>query len=199
MTCVMLTLKMVANVLSFPPPNTPFVPLSPFCLPVRFRSKYHPDEAGRRKAEAHSALQNRLNVYMYLMDNNSFESVSLDIEHAPQITKILDAGIEKCFLLARSNFLKSEKLSIGNDEKLAIFSKHVFRLSMLAVIKMEGGTENDLRILEQPNEEEEERERLSSGGPGSEPPKRDEPRPVDVERKPSTEKDKMVSECCIME
>ncbi|XP_016401791.1 serrate RNA effector molecule homolog isoform X2 [Sinocyclocheilus rhinocerous] len=88
---------------------------------------------------------------MYLMDNNSFESISLDIEHAPQITKILDA----------------------------------------AVIKMEGGTENDLRILEQPNEEEEERERLSSGGPGSEPPKRDEPRPADVERKPSTEKDKM--------
>uniref|UniRef100_A0A8C2C993 Serrate RNA effector molecule homolog (Arabidopsis) n=1 Tax=Cyprinus carpio TaxID=7962 RepID=A0A8C2C993_CYPCA len=116
-----------------------------------FRTKYHPDEAGRRKAEAHSALQNRLNVYMYLMDNNLFESVSLDIEHAPQITKILDT----------------------------------------AVIKMEGGTENDLRILEQPNEEEEERERLSSGGPGSEPPKRDEPRPADVERKPSTEKDKM--------
>uniref|UniRef100_A0A8C2C895 Serrate RNA effector molecule homolog (Arabidopsis) n=1 Tax=Cyprinus carpio TaxID=7962 RepID=A0A8C2C895_CYPCA len=122
-----------------------------------FRTKYHPDEAGRRKAEAHSALQNRLNVYMYLMDNNLFESVSLDIEHAPQITKILDT----------------------------------------AVIKMEGGTENDLRILEQPNEEEEERERLSSGGPGSEPPKRDEPRPADVERKPSTEKDKMVRDCCL--
>uniref|UniRef100_A0A672QZ27 Serrate RNA effector molecule homolog n=1 Tax=Sinocyclocheilus grahami TaxID=75366 RepID=A0A672QZ27_SINGR len=124
-----------------------------------FRTKYHPDEAGRRKAEAHSALQNRLNVYMYLMDNNSFESISLDIEHAPQITKILDA----------------------------------------AVIKMEGGTENDLRILEQPNEEEEERERLSSGGPGSEPPKRDEPRPADVERKPSTEKDKMVRDYCVTE
>uniref|UniRef100_A0A9J8D9N8 Serrate RNA effector molecule homolog (Arabidopsis) n=1 Tax=Cyprinus carpio carpio TaxID=630221 RepID=A0A9J8D9N8_CYPCA len=119
-----------------------------------FRSKYHPDEAGRRKAEAHSALQNRLNVYMYLMDNNWFEPVSLDIEHAPQITKILDA----------------------------------------AVIKMEGGMENDLRILEQPTEEEEERERLSSGGPGSEALKRDEPRPADVERKPSTEKDKVVRE-----
>uniref|UniRef100_A0A8C2J2S9 Serrate RNA effector molecule homolog (Arabidopsis) n=1 Tax=Cyprinus carpio TaxID=7962 RepID=A0A8C2J2S9_CYPCA len=124
-----------------------------------FRSKYHPDEAGRRKAEAHSALQNRLNVYMYLMDNNWFEPVSLDIEHAPQITKILDA----------------------------------------AVIKMEGGMENDLRILEQPTEEEEERERLSSGGPGSEALKRDEPRPADVERKPSTEKDKVVRERCIME
>uniref|UniRef100_A0A671QP84 Serrate RNA effector molecule homolog n=1 Tax=Sinocyclocheilus anshuiensis TaxID=1608454 RepID=A0A671QP84_9TELE len=124
-----------------------------------FRSKYHPDEAGRRKAEAHSALQNRLNVYMYLMDNNWFEPVSLEIEHAPQITKILDA----------------------------------------AVIKMEGGMENDLHILEQPTEEEEERERLASGGPGSEALKRDEPRPADVERKPSTEKDKLVSECCIME
>uniref|UniRef100_A0A673JVB2 Serrate RNA effector molecule homolog n=1 Tax=Sinocyclocheilus rhinocerous TaxID=307959 RepID=A0A673JVB2_9TELE len=124
-----------------------------------FRSKYHPDEAGRRKAEAHSALQNRLNVYMYLMDNNWFEPVSLEIEHAPQITKILNA----------------------------------------AVIKMEGGMENDLHILEQPTEEEEERERLASGGPGSEALKRDEPRPADVERKPSTEKDKLVSECCIME
>ncbi|XP_051552319.1 serrate RNA effector molecule homolog isoform X1 [Myxocyprinus asiaticus] len=116
-----------------------------------FRSKYHPDEAGKRKAEAHSALQNRLNVYMYLMDNNWFEPVSLDIERAQQITKILDA----------------------------------------AVIKMEGGGENDLRILDQPNEEEEERERLSSGGAGAEPPKRDEPKPNDAERKPSTEKEKM--------
>lgn len=81
----------------------------------------------------------------------------------------------------------------------ALFSKHMLRLALLAVIKMEGGTENDLRILEQPNEEEEERERLSSGGPGSEPPKRDEPRPADVERKPSTEKDKMVRDCCVTE
>lgn len=84
-----------------------------------------------------------------------------------------------------------------------ISSMHAFPLFLLAVIKMEGGGENDLRILELPNEEEEERERererLSSGGPGSEPPKRDEPRPVDVERKPSVEKDKMVSECFIME
>uniref|UniRef100_A0A8C1PRN7 Serrate RNA effector molecule homolog (Arabidopsis) n=1 Tax=Cyprinus carpio TaxID=7962 RepID=A0A8C1PRN7_CYPCA len=74
-----------------------------------FRSKYHPDEAGRRKAEAHSALQNRLNVYMYLMDNNWFEPVSLDIEHAPQITKILDAGKEKCCSFASFKCLKNKK------------------------------------------------------------------------------------------
>ncbi|XP_042564506.1 serrate RNA effector molecule homolog isoform X2 [Clupea harengus] len=111
-----------------------------------FRSKYHPDEAGRRKAEAHGALENRLSVYSYLMDNGWFDNVSLDIERAQPIIKILDA----------------------------------------AVIKMEGGTENDLRILEMPSEEEE-RERLSSGG--SEPPKREEPRAADADRKPPAEKD----------
>lgn len=61
----------------------------------------------------------------------------------------------------------------------------------LAVIKMEGGTENDLRILEQqPLDEEEERERLLSGGPPSENQKRDgENRGAESERKPSTEKE----------
>uniref|UniRef100_A0A8C7HNL3 Serrate, RNA effector molecule n=1 Tax=Oncorhynchus kisutch TaxID=8019 RepID=A0A8C7HNL3_ONCKI len=57
-----------------------------------FRSKYHPDEAGRRKAESHSALQNRLNVYMFLMENSWFDTVSLDIEKAQAIMKVLDAG-----------------------------------------------------------------------------------------------------------
>uniref|UniRef100_A0AAR2J849 Arsenite-resistance protein 2 n=1 Tax=Pygocentrus nattereri TaxID=42514 RepID=A0AAR2J849_PYGNA len=114
-----------------------------------FRSKYHPDEAGKRKAEAHAALQNRLNVFMYQMENGWFDGISMDIDRAPQILKILDA----------------------------------------AVIKMEGGTENDLRILEQPAEEEEEKERLSSSGTTSEPAKRDENRPDEGDRKPSAEKD----------
>lgn len=61
----------------------------------RFRSKYHPDEAGRRKAEAHGALENRLSVYSYLMDNGWFDNVSLDIEKAQAIIKILDAGLGK--------------------------------------------------------------------------------------------------------
>ncbi|XP_048884629.1 serrate RNA effector molecule homolog isoform X1 [Brienomyrus brachyistius] len=80
-----------------------------------FRSKYHPDEAGRRKAEAHAGLRNRLGVFMYLLENGWFDGISLDIERAPAIVKVLDA----------------------------------------AVIKMEGGTDHDLKILEQPMEEEE--------------------------------------------
>lgn len=58
-----------------------------------------------------------------------------------------------------------------------------------AVIKMEGGTENDLRILEQPMEDEEERERLASAGPPSENQKREESRGAESDRKASTEKD----------
>lgn len=105
-----LTSEIVANMLFFFPPKHLCPSFS--CLPVRFRTKYHPDEAGRRKAEAHSALQNRLNVYMYLMDNNLFESVSLDIEHAPQITKILDTGIEMCFSFASFKCLKNSNCHV---------------------------------------------------------------------------------------
>lgn len=61
---------------------------------------------------------------------------------------------------------------------------------------MEEGTENDLRILEQPLDEEEERERLSSGAPPSENQKRDENRGAESERKAATEKDN--KEVCLL-
>ncbi|XP_042328668.1 serrate RNA effector molecule homolog isoform X2 [Sceloporus undulatus] len=105
-----------------------------------FRSKYHPDEAGRRKQDSHNALQNRLNVFLYLMDNGWFEGLQLDIDKATAIIKVLDA----------------------------------------AVIKMEGGTENDLKILDQ--EEEEERQEKA------ELAKKEEGRLSETDRK-STEKD----------
>ncbi|XP_064185075.1 serrate RNA effector molecule homolog [Anguilla rostrata] len=114
-----------------------------------FRSKYHPDESGQRKAEAHAALQNRLSVYMFLMDNGWFDSISLDIERAAAIIKVLDA----------------------------------------AVIKMEGGTDHDLRILEQPNEEEEEKEKVAAAGALPDPNKKDEPRGGEGDRKPPADKE----------
>ncbi|XP_060912471.1 serrate RNA effector molecule homolog isoform X3 [Labrus mixtus] len=116
----------------------------------RFRSKYHPDEASRLKAEAQSALHNRLNVFMFLIENSWFDNVSLDIEQTPAIIKVLDA----------------------------------------AVIKMEGGTDHDLRILDLPAEEEEEREKSASVSGGGDPPKREDVKTSDGDRKPSVEKDK---------
>uniref|UniRef100_A0A3Q3FND5 Serrate RNA effector molecule homolog (Arabidopsis) n=1 Tax=Labrus bergylta TaxID=56723 RepID=A0A3Q3FND5_9LABR len=115
-----------------------------------FRSKYHPDEASRLKAEAQSALHNRLNVFMFLIENSWFDNVSLDIEQTPAIIKVLDA----------------------------------------AVIKMEGGTDHDLRILDLPAEEEEEREKSTSVSGGGDPPKREDVKTSDGDRKPSVEKDK---------
>uniref|UniRef100_A0A674MAD9 Serrate RNA effector molecule homolog (Arabidopsis) n=1 Tax=Takifugu rubripes TaxID=31033 RepID=A0A674MAD9_TAKRU len=111
-----------------------------------FRTKYHPDETSRLKAETQSALNNRLNVFTFLMENGWFDNVSLDIDQTPAIIKVLDA----------------------------------------AVIKMEGGTDHDLRILDLTAEEEEEKSALGAG----EPPKRELPKGVDGDRKALMEKDK---------
>ncbi|XP_030580921.1 serrate RNA effector molecule homolog [Archocentrus centrarchus] len=73
-----------------------------------FRSKYHPDDIAARKAESLAALKTRLGVFLFLLDNNWLDNVSLDMDHAPAIIKLLDA----------------------------------------AVIKMEGGTDFDLQVLE---------------------------------------------------
>uniref|UniRef100_A0AAQ5Z5W6 Serrate, RNA effector molecule n=1 Tax=Amphiprion ocellaris TaxID=80972 RepID=A0AAQ5Z5W6_AMPOC len=75
-----------------------------------FRSKYHPDDITARKAESLAALKTRLGVFLFLLDNNWLDNVSLDMDHAPAIIKLLDA----------------------------------------AVIKMEGGTDLDLQVLEVP-------------------------------------------------
>lgn len=56
----------------------------------------------------------------------------------------------------------------------------------LAVIKMEGGTDHDLRILELTSEEEEQKSALA----GVEPPKRENLKSADGDRKPLVEKDK---------
>lgn len=57
-----------------------------------FRSKYHPDDIATRKAESLAALKTRLSVFLFLMDNNWLDNVSLDMDHAPAIIKLLDAG-----------------------------------------------------------------------------------------------------------
>ncbi|GCB84022.1 hypothetical protein scyTo_0024620 [Scyliorhinus torazame] len=63
----------------------------------KFRSKYHPDEALKRKQDADYGLRTRLSVYCYLMEHSWFDGLSLDIDKANIIMKALDAG--KCWLL----------------------------------------------------------------------------------------------------
>ncbi|XP_041936728.1 serrate RNA effector molecule homolog isoform X2 [Alosa sapidissima] len=56
-----------------------------------FRLKYHPEDIERRDAETHDALQKRLDVYMYLRGKGWFDNISLDIQQASAIIKVLDA------------------------------------------------------------------------------------------------------------
>lgn len=90
----MLPVPSLADSLCLPRPVSVFLPPHPLLIPIpfRFRSKYHPDEAGRRKQEAHNALQNRLNVVLYLMENGWLDNLQLDIDKANAIIKVLDAG-----------------------------------------------------------------------------------------------------------
>lgn len=83
--------KIIAKLL-LPIHPTSCPPLCGTNLEHRFRTKYHPDEASRLKAETQSALNNRLNVFTFLMENGWFDNVSLDIDQSPAIIKVLDAG-----------------------------------------------------------------------------------------------------------
>lgn len=60
---------------------------------------------------------------------------------------------------------------------------------------MEGGTDHDLRILDMPSEEEEDREKLMFVTGGAEAQKRDDVKTLDGERKSSMEKDKNHKVC----
>lgn len=61
---------------------------------------------------------------------------------------------------------------------------------------MEGGTDHDLRILDMPSEEDEDREKSASGG--AEPPKREDLKSVDGDCKPSIEKTKNEKVCFVL-
>ncbi|XP_054156484.1 serrate RNA effector molecule homolog [Oppia nitens] len=60
-----------------------------------FRSKYHPEEFEKRKQEQSAALKKRLDVFLDLLANNWIDSVSIDVEKASQIIRLLDAAVIK--------------------------------------------------------------------------------------------------------
>lgn len=78
---------------------------------LRFRSKYHPDEVGKRRQEARGALQNRLRVFLSLMESGWFDNLLLDIDKADAIVKMLDAGVD----LGREVLAGSRSQSLGCD------------------------------------------------------------------------------------
>uniref|UniRef100_A0A8C4ZR41 Serrate RNA effector molecule homolog n=1 Tax=Gadus morhua TaxID=8049 RepID=A0A8C4ZR41_GADMO len=57
-----------------------------------FRMKYHPEDMVSRRAESQAALKSRMGVFLFLLENGWLDNMSLDMEHAPKIIKLLDAG-----------------------------------------------------------------------------------------------------------
>lgn len=177
----------------------------------RFRSKYHPDLTSRLQAEAQTSLFNRLKVFLFLTENGWFDNILMDIEQAPAIIKILDAGgilslpdtIVATWVTENRSRERTvcvtcasvwEPLLWVSLEKNYETDFSCYSLPP-AVIKMEGGTDHDLRILDMPSEEEEDREKLMSVTGGAEAQKRDDVKTLDGERKSSMEKDKNHKVC----
>lgn len=79
-----------------------------------FKSKYHPEECGKRKAEQAAGLNRRLDAFLRLQEAGWIDSVSIDVEKCDKIVRLLDA----------------------------------------VVIMLEGGTEFDLQVLDEPLQEE---------------------------------------------
>lgn len=87
---------------------------------IRFRCKYFPDEIEKNKERRAATNQRRLEVFIELFENKYFDNVSLDVDKADQIVRVLDAIVIK--LEGGSDFdLKS--LDEGPEDVLPKISK----------------------------------------------------------------------------
>uniref|UniRef100_A0A131XM75 Serrate RNA effector molecule homolog n=1 Tax=Hyalomma excavatum TaxID=257692 RepID=A0A131XM75_9ACAR len=58
-----------------------------------FKSKYHPEECGKRKTEQINALKRRLDAFLKLHENGWVDSISIDVEKSDRIVRFLDAVV----------------------------------------------------------------------------------------------------------
>lgn len=89
--------------------------------------KYYPDEITKRKSKIQQSFQNRMNVFMNLIDLDYLEDVSLDVDKGEQIVKVLDAAVIK--LEGGSDF---DLLSLNNDDDEARNKDSIFAVDTSA-------------------------------------------------------------------
>lgn len=95
----------------------------------RFVSQYHPKHVKTNKEQNAVYLRSRLNGFLYLLESGCLDSVSLMQDQGDDIIKLMDTGKVKGYLLPTRLLLT------------LFFSA--------AVIKMEGGSDDDLLSLDQ--------------------------------------------------
>lgn len=89
------------------------------------KHKYHPDEYPKRREEQRQIVKKRLATFMDLYQKGYLNDVVVDSENQRTLTRFLDAGRMK------------------SNERIFIVPS-----IYLVVIKLEGGTDQDLRVLD---------------------------------------------------
>lgn len=110
-----------------------------FLLIARFKIKYHPEESIKRKDEQVSAL--KVNTKMYNATSTSHFAILFDRQRETEKNYFIFQKRVQVFL----DLLKSgeiDKVSVDADQ-----ADVLLRLLDAVVIKLEGGTEEDLQIL----------------------------------------------------
>lgn len=98
-----------------------------------FKLRYHPDENYKRRNEHNRFILKRLEVFMDLMGKGWLDNISSEFDKSKDIIKFLDAG-------------KWETVLTVKDRTLNLIP---FLFWYKVVIKLEGGSDEDLAILEE--------------------------------------------------
>ena len=59
----------------------------------RFKLKYHPEDAAKRKEEQRTALNSRVEVFSKFLKQDKFDNVSVDNDQSDSIVKLLDSVV----------------------------------------------------------------------------------------------------------
>merc|ERR1719189_1454550 len=59
----------------------------------RFKLKYHPEDATKRKEDCKAALEKRIDVFIKFMDEMKFNPISIDGDHSDSLVKLLDSVV----------------------------------------------------------------------------------------------------------
>ena len=61
-------------------------------LILRFKEKYHPDEADKRYVDQCASIHWRADIFKKLVEYESFQAIDLDLDNESEIIKVLDSG-----------------------------------------------------------------------------------------------------------
>lgn len=121
-----------------------------------FKSKYHPEEFGKRKTEQINALQRRLGVFLKLHETGWIDAVSIDVEKSDRIVRLLDAVV---ILLEGGTEYDLQALDEPYQEEKPADTQ---QFSAMSGPKEEKGTAENAEVKEEPTQPSEASDTLPS-------------------------------------